>query len=307
MERRPFLMERWPTGVVLMLLLTAALLPLGLVLAWVAQQSVWETRRANVARAETQGLAASQAIESLLARNVLALRVASNAALASSPGQPCEAAARSLAVAPAVAQRFRLRNEAGTTLCTIGSFPVERDDLVVAPGAVTTWVSPRQLVHYRVGVIGGSATGVLTIADLQEAADEPAGDLYRLSVSDGTNEIAVINRPLRSNLRSVENTHSISSGQLRVRVVTPMAMATSVDRAIVYLPLVMWVAAALLSWLLVRRLLLSFHGDDDWWRTAVDWKDVTEEINRGQRRSWHWVVAGVALIAVTVWVARRFW
>ena len=78
MERRHSFLERWPTGVVLMLLLTAALLPLGLVLAWVAQQSVWETRRANISRAETQGVAASQAIESLLARNVLALRIASS-------------------------------------------------------------------------------------------------------------------------------------------------------------------------------------------------------------------------------------
>ena len=74
------MLERWPTGVVLMLLLTAALLPLGLVLAWVAQQSVLETRKANISRAESRGVAAAQAVESLLARNVLALRVAANAA-----------------------------------------------------------------------------------------------------------------------------------------------------------------------------------------------------------------------------------
>lgn len=256
MERRPSLLERWPTGVILMLLLTAALLPLGLVLAWVAQQSVWETRRANISRAQTQGLAASQAIESLLARNVLALRVAANAAMASSPGQPCASAARSLAVAPAVGQRFRLRDERGSTLCTIGTFQPEHEELLVAPGDVRAWVSPRQLIHYRVGVVGGMATGVLTVPELQHAADEPTGDIYRLSVSDGSTEIAVIDRPLGSELRSVETVHPISSDQLRVKVVTPMLMATPVDRAIVYLPLVMWVAAALLSWLLVRRLLL---------------------------------------------------
>src|SRR5512139_2163748 len=110
MERQHSFLERWPTGVVLMLLLTAALLPLGLVLAWVAQQSVWETRQANISRAEAQGVAASQAIESLIARNVLALRIASNAAFASNPSDPCATAARSLAVAPAVGQRFRLRD-----------------------------------------------------------------------------------------------------------------------------------------------------------------------------------------------------
>jgi two-component sensor histidine kinase len=240
-----------------MLLLTAALLPLGLVLAWVAQQSVWETRRANIARADTQGVAASQAIEGLLARNVLALRIAANAAFASNPADPCAAAARSLAVAPAVGQRFRLRDEAGNILCTVGSFQAEREDLLVAPAAVAAWVSPKGLIHYRLGVIGGMATGVLTIPELQNAADEPTGDIYRLSIGDGSNEMAVIDRPLASNLRSIEKIHSISNGQLKVKVVTPIAMATPIDRAIVYLPLVMWVVAALLSWLLARRLLLQ--------------------------------------------------
>ncbi len=256
MERRPSLLERWPTGVVLMLLLTAALLPLGLVLAWVAQQSVWETRRANISRADTQGIAASEAIESLVARNVLALRIAANAAFASDPNHPCPAAARSLAVAPAVGQRFRLRDDKGNTLCTVGSFQAEREGLLVAPGDVKTWVSPKGLIHYRLGVIGGMATGVLTIAELQKAADEPVGDIYRLSITDGANDIAVIDRPLGSNLRSVEKVHPISNDQLQVKVVTPIAVATPIDRAIVYLPLVMWAVAAILSWLLVRRLLL---------------------------------------------------
>jgi two-component sensor histidine kinase len=256
MERRHSFLERWPTGVVLLLLLTAALLPLGLVLAWVAQQSVWETRRANISRAETQGLAASQAIESLLARNILALRIAANASFASNPSDPCPAAARSLAVAPAVGQRFRLRDELGNIICTVGSFEVEREDLLVAPGDVKTWMSPRGLIHYRLGVIGGMATGVLTVSELQRAADEPTGDIYRLAISDDSNEIAVIDRPLAGNLRSVEKSHPISNGQLQVKVVTPISSATPIDRAIVYLPLLMWAAAALLSWLLVRRLIL---------------------------------------------------
>ena len=256
MERQHSFLERWPTGVVLMLLLTAALLPLGLVLAWVAQQSVLETRRANISRAETQGVAASQAIESLIARNVLALRIAANAAFASNPSDPCATAARSLAVAPAVGQRFRLRDEQGNVICSIGSFQIERDELLVAPGDVKAWVSPRGLIHYRLGVIGGMATGVLTAAELQNAADEPAGDIYRLSVGDGSNEMVVIDRPIAGNARRVDKVNPISSGQLNVKVVTPIDSATQIDRAIVYLPLLMWAAAALLSWLLVRRLIL---------------------------------------------------
>jgi two-component sensor histidine kinase len=188
---------------------------------------------------------------------VLALRVAANAAFASDASDPCPAAARSLAVAPAVGQRFRLREPDGKLICTIGSFKAEREELLVAPAAVATWVSPSGLIHYRLGVIGGMATGVLTIPELQRAADEPTGDIYKLSITDGANDVSVIDRPLGGNLRRVETIHPISNGQLKVRVVTPVAMATPIDRAIVYLPLVMWAVAALLSWLLVRRLLLQ--------------------------------------------------
>ncbi|HEU0309973.1 MAG TPA: sensor histidine kinase [Sphingomicrobium sp.] len=256
MERRPTLLERWPTGVVLLLLLTAALLPLGLVLAWAAQQSVSEARQANFTRAQQQGVVASEAIESLLARNVLALRIAANAALAFSRDKPCEAAARSLAVAPAVAQRFRIRNENGAIICTTGSIQGERDNLIVAPGAVRIWVSPRNLIYYRVGVIGGMATGVLTVPELRQAADEPASGVYRLSISDGSRDLLVIDRPLGDDLRRLSVERHISTGQLRISAVMLVEMTTPIDVAYLLLPLVMWVVAALFSWLLVRRLLL---------------------------------------------------
>ena len=51
--RRSSIFERWPTGVILLLLLTAALLPLGLVLAWAANEGVRDTDEANAASVKT--------------------------------------------------------------------------------------------------------------------------------------------------------------------------------------------------------------------------------------------------------------
>lgn len=260
MERRLSLMERWPTGVILLLLLTAALLPLGLVLAWVTQQNVRETNAAFVARADQQGIAAAQAVESLLARNILALRIAANAGLAVDKASPCRAATQALSVAPAVAQHFRARDPQGRVLCTSEgvTFTPERNDLVVAPGDVRVWVSPQHLLHYRVGVVGGMATGVLTAAELRSVAGDADGDIYRLTVIDGTNQLPVINRPIANpNLRRVSQTHAISSGQLQVGIVTGVERVSLADRIILLLPLLMWVLAALLSWMLVRHLLLK--------------------------------------------------
>ncbi|MDP9423821.1 MAG: sensor histidine kinase [Pseudomonadota bacterium] len=259
MERRPSALERWPTGAVLLLLLTAALLPLGLLLAWVARQNIEETNRALVERADQQGTAAELAVESLIARNALALRVAANGAIATGTSNPCVATVRSLGVSPAVAQQFRIRRSDGTPVCAVGQFQSEQPELLVAPGDIRIWVSPQKLINYRVGVIGGMATGVLTPAEIRQAALDATEGLYGLSLSDGSNSLQVIDVPLpadRSRLPR-DRTYSISGGQLSVRTVTAIERTTLVDRMLMFLPLLMWVAATLLSWLLVRRLVLA--------------------------------------------------
>jgi two-component sensor histidine kinase len=259
MERQPPLMERWPTGAILLLMLTAALLPLGLVLAWAAQQNIREANRALVERADQQGLAAEMAVEGLIARNALALRIAANGALANRAADPCAIAIRSISVAPAVAHQFRIRREDGTPICIVGQFDPEREDLLVAPGDIRLWVSPQRLVHYRVGVVGGMATGVLTAAELQRAVLDATEGLYGLTVTDGSNSLRVINVPIPADgeRKARDRTYPISGGQMQVRTITAIEGTTPVDRILMLLPLVMWVAAALLSWLVVRRLLLQ--------------------------------------------------
>ena len=169
MARRPSFLERWPSGVILLLLVTAALLPLGLVLAWVARESIQDTNRAQVESADQQGTAATLAVESLISRNVLALRIAANGALASGAPDPCDAAVRSLSVSPDVGKLFRIRDASGRLLCSVGEFSIERTGQLVAPGEVLVWVSPQKTIQYRVGVVDGMATGALTVEEHRAA------------------------------------------------------------------------------------------------------------------------------------------
>jgi len=257
MERQPSVLDRWPTGAVLLLLLTVALLPLGLVLAWIAQQNVRETNRALIERADQQSLVAFQAIESLIARNALALRISANGAMRYDPNDPCAAAARALAIAPAVAHHFRIRSTEGKLICTVGQFKPEREDLLVAPGDIRMWVS-QNLVHYRVGLVNGMATGVLTSEELRQAALDATGGLKRLSIGDGARELRVIDSPLPSERQQArDRVYEISGDELQVRTVTAVERTTLLDQVVMLLPLLMWFAATLLSWLLVRRLLLA--------------------------------------------------
>lgn len=258
-ERRSSLFERWPTGVILLLLLTAALLPLGLVLAWAANESVREAEAAHVARADQQGLAAARSIESLIARNALALRIAGNGALGRPGANPCAVATETLAVAPAVARQFRIRDATGRALCDVGEFSPERPDLLVAPGDIRLWVSPQQLIHFRAGLTNGAATGVLSAADLRRDALAATDGLKQLTVTDGRQVMTVIDTRMRNGPDDLlfDRNYPISNGQLTVHAATAIERTPLIDQLVMLVPLLMWLVAALLSWFIVRRILLN--------------------------------------------------
>lgn len=251
--------DSWPTGAKLLLILSAALLPLGLALAWAARDSLEDANRANRAAAEEHGRAIARSIESLIARNALALSVAANRAFRGG-GDPCRAIAQSLALTPAIANRFILRGPDGRFVCRYGVFEPRREDLLVAPGDIRLWVSPNdRTVNYRVGVVEGMATGDLGLEALRAAAIDIGKDIHRLSVSDDTNQLQIIagDVPVRSGGRVLRTTHAIGRGQLRVHTAVALKRTTLFDQAAILLPLLMWVAAAALSWWLVRRSLIQ--------------------------------------------------
>lgn len=256
-EGRPSRFDSWPTGTKLLLILSAALLPLGLALAWAARDGVSDANRAHRAAAAEQSRAVSRAIESLIARNALALSVAANGAFHTRAADPCAAVAQSLAVTPAIANRFVIRRTDGSIVCTHGDFEARRSDMLTAPGDIRLWVSPiDRAVDYRVGVIGGMATGDLKVGALAAAAKEVGQSIEELVISDGSSSLRVIGpQSLPQEAAPLRSTHVIGGGQLRVHSVIPVERTTIFEQAAMLLPLLMWVAAAVLSWWLVRRML----------------------------------------------------
>ena len=99
---------RLSTAAKFLLILTAVLLPIGIALTWLGENGIQQANGALEGRAEDQSRAAAEGIQSLIARNALALRIATNGALAGGEDAACDRAKRSLSVAPAVAQSFEL-------------------------------------------------------------------------------------------------------------------------------------------------------------------------------------------------------
>src|SRR5678815_937140 len=73
-----------PTPVKLLLILSAALLPVGIGLVWAASQGIRDANNVLRAQAEEQARLAARGVESLIARNALALRIAANGRIARS-------------------------------------------------------------------------------------------------------------------------------------------------------------------------------------------------------------------------------
>ncbi len=248
---------RLPTGAKLLLILTAVLLPIGLVLVWLGESGIQQANTALKGRAEDQSRAAAQGMQSLIARDALALRIAANGALAEGTAGACERAQRSMTIAPGVAQSFELETVDADPICAAGIVGETGALPVAPPGVIKVQIAPTlDAVAIRVGVVGGMATALLPVAEVRTAALEAPGDIDSVVLHDATRELQVLNPQAAPNLDMRFSEWAIGRGELTARIAAPDRRLTTYDRLVLLLPLIMWIAAALITWLLVSRLLV---------------------------------------------------
>lgn len=255
-------LRRWfaslSTAAKLLLILTAAIVPVAIALFAVANSEIYQANTALRARVADQELAAAQEVESLIARNTLALRIGANAAFDEGAEASCAATQRALTIAPGVARNFELATTDAEPVCKVGNVSFAGDLPLVAPGAITIRVAPdgRALI-IRVGVNGGMATGTLPLEEIATIARPLAEDLSSLRIKDAVRELVIFEQDeLHLNGVPTEFEHEIANGQLTVRASARVPRIATVDRLLLLMPLLMWVLAALVTWLLVTRLLI---------------------------------------------------
>ncbi len=248
---------RLPTAAKLLLILTAALLPIGIALTWFGEIGIRQANAALKGRTDDRSRLAAGSLESLIARNALALRVAANGALASGSNDACSRARNSLAIAPAIAQSFELETADGKALCSAGNVGDTGELPIIAPGDIRVRVSPdANSVAIRVGVINGMATAAVGVQELRTAALQNGGPIASLVLHDGNRELRVI-PPSTDDAPQLSVTEwPISNDGLYARVAMKTRRITAQDRLVLLLPVLMWIAAALITWSLVSRLLV---------------------------------------------------
>jgi len=248
---------RLPTAAKLLLILTFVLLPIGIALAWIGESGIRQANTTLEGRDQDQSRAAVGSIESLIARNALALRIAANGALASGTNGACERATQSLSIAPAVAQSFELETPDGKPFCTMGRVGDTGDLPVVGPGQIRVRIAPSgDGVAIRVVVDKGEATAVLSVDELRTAASQVAASLRSLVLRDDMRELRLLGPAPGPDPSLTFSDWPISNKDLYARIGMAHRRIATIDRLLLLLPLLMWIAAALLTWLLVSRLLI---------------------------------------------------
>ena len=250
-------LERLSTAAKLLLILTAVLLPIGIALAWIGESGI---RQANVAlkgRAEDQSRSAADAIESLIARSALALRVSANGSLSEGANGACQRALRSLSIAPGVTQSFEMEDSSAKPICSVGNVGETASLPVVGPGGIVARIEPGlNGVAVRVGVVGGMATALVPRADLGAAAVDAPGDVDSVILHDGARELRILGPPVEGHLQLHSTEWPIGHDGLTARIGGRDERIKPRDRIILLLPLLMWILAAIASWMLVTRLLI---------------------------------------------------
>ena len=247
-----------PTTAKLFLILSAALLPVGIGLVWIASHGIRDANSLLRTQSEDQSRLGARAVESLIARNALALRIAANGRI-DGTAQSCDAVRRSLSVTPGVAQDFELENVDGTPVCEIGEVPGTAGLPFVAPGNIALRLAPEaNALTFRVGVAGGMATGALTLDEIREATLEAAPDLKAVTLRDGQKDVKVVDTDTAPTEDQEMSTSAwpIGNGQLRVTIGNYVPRITTSERLMLLLPFLMWLVAAAISWALVSGLLI---------------------------------------------------
>ena len=129
----------------------------------------------------------------------------------------------------------------------------------VAPGDIRLRVGEdRNSIVVQVGVVGGIATAILPVDEVRAAASGQGDQLASLVVSDGERELPVVNpdEPGGQDLTRTIRRWPIAGGQLVARTGSPVPVITQGERLILALPVLMWMIAALIGWVVVTRFLI---------------------------------------------------
>jgi len=272
-----FPFARLSTGTKMLLILSAALLPLGIValITSLDMARAAEAERKTAAQVMTAMYAGR--IDSMIEHGLNSTR---NIAVGGQPASAlCPILGRFSVAGRMVVAVFDSR---GRVICQTRGHRVER----LAPAAANVQHVWLDAVHKMFRIVAGRSDGSLyvqaelPILALQPAPNEHGLPLVELALRQGSSRVPLIAVPHRSDDRLLQIVLPVADGRLSMIADYRLAPARARTALLVMLPILMWIAAAATGWFVVNRLLLLPLGQ---LKRSIDAWQATGETFRQPR------------------------
>ncbi len=255
-------LARLSTGIKMLLILSAALLPLGLIALSASLQSARTNRNDREAEARLIAAHSAEELSSAVLRGTSALRGALDT-LATAPFDA--ATCRQVLAVSARAQRWQTRfalfDLGGRQICTTAGFT----HLAALPPTAESGVDARLIESARTlrFEIVDRTAGLVAAGELPESAIDrivrPAASAgsYGIVVRQGDADVTLSTARRASPLSQLVTASApVANGQLALELTINATPVRAIEVLMVLLPMLMWVAAAGIGWLVVDRLLV---------------------------------------------------
>jgi hypothetical protein len=253
---------RLSTALKMLLILTVALFPLGLVAILASVHSARQNYAEQVEEISALTQMKAQRVNSAVSRSSITIRAA-NAALALSGGgsETCRETLQRLGQGEATIGRFALYGPRGAVACASPGFEPPAIPARSAGGKSLIELSPDgQSLRLALFDPAGAPAGYweYSRAELRRVVDlpgsRPSADMTlaqgnrRMVLSDGYR-----GGPL---VRALESTAPVDDGRIVFSLRTGAAPIRPAELLTILLPILMWLAAGIIGWLVADRLLL---------------------------------------------------
>jgi two-component sensor histidine kinase len=252
---------RLSTGLKMALIFSLALFPLGLVAILVSIQSADEKKADRKEETLSRLELKAQRLNSAFSRSVLTINTASVAiSLTPRGSRVCETTLRQLEQGPVPVRYALYAADGGRRCASAGYVPSPGPSRAPRSGTIARISEDGSSLSLFVFGEGGALEGIAeySLQALSDLTYIPGTSRdFNLDLSEGSKRMV-----LRSDFKggawrqTVQGTRSVAGGQLRLSILLSAVPISLADMLLILLPVLMWVFATLIGWLILNRLLL---------------------------------------------------
>ncbi|WP_156679896.1 sensor histidine kinase [Sphingomonas profundi] len=256
---------RLSTGIKMLLILSAALLPLGMIAVFASIESAKTNRLTREAEVRLIAADGARRIGDAVSAAASGLRMGFAAGLPSATVDACRRTLGMIAAGKPYAISLGLFDPRGRLICaTPGLLRFPAMTPAAGIGTEVRAVNGPELLRFSTVLPDGLlAVGELpraTLAELLAAPRGPAAFGARLREGDAIVELSDVRRTGEPLGQTVTVAVPVANGQLSLELSSPAMPIRAIEALMILLPILMWLAAALIGWLVMDRLVLKPLG-----------------------------------------------